>query len=208
MTKRSQIIAITILSATTAAFSQSLAPTPPMGWNSWNCFAKDINEKQIKDIADIMVSSGMRDAGYEYLVLDDAWMDSIRDESGRLQADLEKFPSGMKAIGDYIHSKGLKFGIYECRGYLTCQQLPGSFEHEEIDMQTFADWGVDYIKLDACFAERNGKYRIIHRMDPLFRVSIVILINPFSDFLKDIFASGSSHLTFSGVYPLTATVIT
>jgi hypothetical protein len=128
-----------------------------MGWNSWNCFQSDIDEQKIKDIADAMVSSGMRDAGYEYLVLDDAWMDSTRDGNGRLQADPRKFPSGMKAIGDYIHGKGLKYGIYQCRGYLTCQQLPGSFEHEEIDMQTFADWGVDYIKLDACFAERNGR---------------------------------------------------
>ena len=134
-----------------------LALTPPMGWNSWNIFQSDINEQKIKEIADAMVSSGMRDAGYEYLVLDDAWMDSTRDENGRLQADPRKFPGGMKAIGDYIHSKGLKFGIYECRGYLTCQQLPGSFEYEEIDMQTFADWGVDYIKLDACFAEKNGR---------------------------------------------------
>lgn len=137
--------------------AQILAPTPPMGWNSWNCFAADINEQLIKEIADAMVYSGMRDAGYKYLVLDDGWMAKERGENGRLQPDPEKFPNGMKAIGDYIHSKGLKFGIYECRGYLTCQQLPGSFEHEEIDMMTFAEWGVDYIKLDACFAEKNGR---------------------------------------------------
>ncbi len=137
--------------------SQILAPTPPMGWNSWNCFEQNINEQLIKEIADAMVSSGMRDAGYEYLVLDDGWMAAERDENGRLQADPEKFPGGMKAIGDYIHSKGLKYGIYECRGYLTCQRLPGSFEHEDIDMATFAEWGVDYIKLDACYAEKNGR---------------------------------------------------
>lgn len=137
--------------------SQILAPTPPMGWNSWNCFQEKINEQQIREIADAMVSSGMRDAGYEYLVLDDGWMAKERDENGDLQADPEKFPSGMKAIGDYIHSKGLKYGIYECRGYLTCQKLPGSFEHEEADMAKFAEWGVDYIKLDACYAEKNGR---------------------------------------------------
>ncbi len=134
-----------------------LAPTPPMGWNSWNIFAKDINEVNIKAAADAMVASGMRDGGYQYLVLDDAWMASERDENGALQADPVKFPRGMKDIGDYIHSKGLKFGIYEDRAYRTCQSLPGSFGHEQIDMATFAAWGVDYIKMDSCSAEGNGR---------------------------------------------------
>ncbi len=134
-----------------------LALTPPMGWNSWNFFAKDINEVNIKATADAMVASGMRDAGYEYLVLDDAWMAPEREENGALQADPNKFPKGMKDIGDYIHNKGLKFGIYEDRAYRTCQSLPGSFEHEQIDMATFAAWGVDYIKLDSCSAEHNGR---------------------------------------------------
>jgi hypothetical protein len=137
--------------------NQGLALTPPMGWNSWNAFEKDIDEDKIKSIADAMVSSGMRDAGYIYLVLDDAWLASERDENGVLMADPNKFPSGMQAIGDYIHSRGLKYGIYQDRGKWTCQQLPGSFEHEQIDMQTFAAWGVDYIKLDSCFAESNGR---------------------------------------------------
>tara|TARA_R100001369_G_scaffold92100_3_gene135479 strand:- start:5815 stop:8427 length:2613 start_codon:yes stop_codon:yes gene_type:complete len=137
--------------------SKYLTPTPPMGWNSWNAFEKDIDENKIKEIADIMVSSGMRDAGYKYLVLDDAWMASERNEKGQLVADSIKFPGGMKAVGDYIHSKGLKYGIYECRGDLTCQNLPGSFEHEQTDMDSFAEWGVDYIKLDACFARKNGR---------------------------------------------------
>jgi hypothetical protein len=134
-----------------------LAQTPPMGWNSWNFFAKEIDEVKIKAVADAMVSSGMRDAGYEYLVLDDAWMAAKRDKNDALQADPDKFPKGMKEIGDYIHSKGLKFGIYEDRAYRTCQSLPGSFEHEEIDMATFAAWGVDYIKMDSCSAEGNGR---------------------------------------------------
>jgi len=134
-----------------------LALTPPMGWNSWNAFEKDIDEDKIRAIADAMVSSGMREAGYTYLVLDDAWMAKERDEDGRLAADPKKFPGGMKAIGDYIHSKGLKYGIYQDRGKWTCQQLPGSFGHERIDMETFAEWGVDYIKLDSCFAESNGR---------------------------------------------------
>jgi len=143
----------------TAAYPEYayLALTPPMGWNSWNFFAKDINEVNIKATADAMAASGMRDAGYEYLVLDDAWMAPKRDENGALQADPNKFPKGMKEVGDYIHSKGLKFGIYEDRAYRTCQSLPGSFEHEQIDMATFAAWGVDYIKLDSCSAEGNGR---------------------------------------------------
>lgn len=135
-----------------------LAQTPPMGWNSWNAFETDIDEQKIRAIADAMVSSGMRDAGYVYLVLDDGWMAKKRDKDGRLVADPKKFPSGMKSIGDYLHSKGLKFGIYEDRGKWTCQQLPGSFRHEKIDMETFASWGVDYIKMDSCFAESNGRF--------------------------------------------------
>ena len=90
-------------------------------------------------------------------MLDDAWMAAERDAEGRLQADPEKFPSGMKALGDYIHGKGLKYGIYQDRGVMTCQKLPGSLGHEEIDMKTFAEWGVDYIKMDSCYAEKNGR---------------------------------------------------
>lgn len=146
-----------MLSAKLSAQNGNLALTPPMGWNSWNAYEAKIDETKIKAIADVMVSSGMRDAGYTYLVLDDGWMAKDRDSAGNLVADPEKFPAGMKAIGDYIHSKGLKFGIYECRGYLTCQRLPGSFQHEQADMNSFASWGVDYIKLDACYAEKNGR---------------------------------------------------
>jgi alpha-galactosidase len=150
--------ALGILSAPAYVDAQDtgLALTPPMGWNSWNAFEAKIDEEKIRQIADLMVSSGMRDAGYTYLVLDDGWMAKERDSAGNLQADPVKFPSGMKAIGDYIHSKGLKYGIYECRGIKTCQGLPGSFKHEQADMTSFASWGVDYIKLDACYAEKNG----------------------------------------------------
>jgi len=135
----------------------ALAPTPPMGWNSWNCFHEDINETQIREIADRMVDSGMRDAGYRLLVLDDAWMAAERDKDGCLQADPKKFPSGMKALGEYLHGKGLKYGIYQDRGTMTCQKLPGSLGHEDVDMQTFADWGVDFVKMDSCYAEKNGR---------------------------------------------------
>jgi len=137
--------------------ADALALTPPMGWNSWNAFGPDIDEQKIRQIADAMVDSGMRDAGYTYLVIDDGWMAPARDSNGNLVSDPNKFPSGIKALADYVHSKGLKFGIYEDRGHLTCQQLPGSFQHEQADINTFASWGVDYIKMDSCFAELNGR---------------------------------------------------
>ena len=140
-----------------AADDELLAARPPMGWNSWNAFEKDIDEKKLREIADAMVTSGMRDAGYESLVIDDAWMAPERDGNDRLVGDPDRFPSGMKAMGDYIHSKGLKFGIYQDRADLTCQGLPGSLGYEHIDMATFAEWGVDYIKLDSCHAERNRR---------------------------------------------------
>lgn len=134
-----------------------LAALPPMGWNSWNIFHGDIDEEKIRGIADKMVETGMRDAGYTYLVLDDGWMADKRSSGGNLLADPNKFPSGMKSLGEYIHSKGLKYGIYQDRGHSTCMRLPGSFGHEQMDMDTFAEWGVDYIKLDSCYAEINGR---------------------------------------------------
>ena len=127
-----------------------LAQTPPMGWNSWNTFGHRINEQVIRDTADAMVEKGLRDAGYEYVVIDDCWALRDRDENGKLVADPTKFPSGMKALADYVHSKGLKFGIYSCAGYRTCADYPGSFDHEFEDAETFAEWGVDFLKYDYC----------------------------------------------------------
>ena len=122
-----------------------LAKTPPMGWNSWNTFGENISEALIKETADAMVSTGLRDAGYEYLVIDDCWSLRERDENGRMVVDPEKFPSGMKALADYVHSKGLKFGMYSCAGTHTCAGFPGSLDYEFIDAKTFAEWGVDYL---------------------------------------------------------------
>ena len=134
--------------------------TPPMGWNSWNTFAANINEQLIFETADRMVDSGLRDLGYEYLVIDDCWSLRERDENGRLIPDPEKFPHGMKAVADYVHSKGLKFGMYSCAGNLTCAAYPGSFEHEFVDAATFAEWGVDYLKYDYCYKSDiiHGRY--------------------------------------------------
>jgi alpha-galactosidase len=136
---------------------ENLAQTPPMGWNSWNKFQTEINEQLIKETADVMVSSGMRDAGYIYLVLDDGWMASARDEkTGNLVADPKKFPHGMKAIADYIHSKGLKFGIYNCAGTKTCQGLPGTRGYEYQDARLYASWDVDYLKFDWCNSDKQN----------------------------------------------------
>ena len=133
---------------------------PPMGWNSWNTFGADINENLIRETVDSMVASGLKDYGYEYVVIDDCWSLKQRDDKGRLVADPEKFPNGMKAVGDYIHEKGMKFGMYSCAGNLTCAGYPGSFEHEFTDAETFASWGVDYLKYDYCYHSPiiAGKY--------------------------------------------------
>ncbi|MEJ2054557.1 MAG: glycoside hydrolase family 27 protein [Calditrichaceae bacterium] len=130
----------------------SPALTPPMGWNTWNTFACDINEQLIHDAVDAIVASGMKDAGYTYVNLDDCWHGQ-RDSLGFIHPDPEKFPSGMKALGDYIHSKGLKFGIYSDAGWKTCGGRPGSRGHEFQDAMQYAKWGVDYLKYDWCYTE-------------------------------------------------------
>jgi alpha-galactosidase len=139
----------------------SPALTPPLGWNSWNSFAcAGVNETVIRQATDTMVSSGMRDAGYQYVVVDDCWFDPQRDPQGNLRAHPTKFPSGMKALGDYIHSRGLKFGIYQVPVERTCAQRggahpgsTGSMGHEVQDARSFASWGVDYLKYDWCSPE-------------------------------------------------------
>ena len=129
-----------------------LAMTPPMGWNPWNHFRRSIDDKAVRETADAMVSSGMRDAGYRYVILDGGW-EGGRDTRGEIFADPTRFPD-MKALGDYIHSKGLKFGIYSSPGRTICDgSEPGSLGHEEQDARTFASWGVDYLKYDVCAGE-------------------------------------------------------
>ncbi|PZE21067.1 NPCBM/NEW2 domain-containing protein [Paenibacillus xerothermodurans] len=134
------------------ALDNGLAETPPMGWNSWNKFGCNINENLIKEMADSMAASGMKEAGYEYVNIDDCWMAPTRDANGDLQADPDRFPNGIKALADYVHSKGLKLGIYEDAGTKTCKGLPGSYGHYEQDARKFAEWGVDYLKFDWCYA--------------------------------------------------------
>jgi alpha-galactosidase len=136
------------LSAASQKFDR-LAKSPPMGWNSWNKYQCDVSEDLILKMADAMAGSGMKDAGYEFIVIDDCWQVS-RDENGEIVADPERFPHGMKYVADYIHSKGLKFGIYSCAGKLTCQRRPGGLGHEYQDARTYAGYGVDYLKYDWC----------------------------------------------------------
>lgn len=131
---------------------EKLALTPPMGWNSWNKFACDVDENLIKETADALVSSGMKDAGFIYINIDDCWHGK-RDSLGFIQPDPKRFPSGMKALADYIHSKGLKFGIYSDAGWQTCGGRPGSRGYEFQDAMQYAKWGVDYLKYDWCNTE-------------------------------------------------------
>ncbi|MFI5188504.1 MAG: glycoside hydrolase family 27 protein [Chitinophagales bacterium] len=155
MIKKFSFLLLVFLS--TKLFAQKfegLALTPPMGWNSWNTFQTNISEQLVKDIADVMVSSGMKDAGYSYIVLDDGWMAMERDKkTGDLVPDPKKFPNGMKSLIDYVHSKGLKFGLYNCAGTKTCAGYPGTRGYEYQDARFYASLGIDYLKFDWCYTD-------------------------------------------------------
>lgn len=163
----SAFIALSCLTVYAQKFD-NLAKTPPMGWNSWNKYACDVSEKLIAGMADAMVSSGMKEAGYEYIVIDDCWQ-VARDENGEIVVDKDRFPNGMKHLVDYVHSKGLKFGIYSCAGTLTCQGRPGGRGHEYQDARTYAKWGVDFLKYDWCNSStQNAKASYSTMRDALF----------------------------------------
>lgn len=168
------LIVLSLLAIATFAYSQKddlpkpitqeefmkLAKTPPMGWNSWNSFHSEVSEKLLMETADAMVESGMKDAGYEYIIVDDCWQvkPNGRDADGNILWDTKKFPHGMKYVADYIHSKGLKFGIYSCAGAHTCCMYPGSKGYEYQDARFYASIGVDYLKYDFCYNDgRNSK---------------------------------------------------
>ena len=141
------LAAVAVLSASAIARSQQVAQTPPMGWNSWNYFARNVDDKGVRAAADMIVSTGMKDAGYIYVNIDDTW-EGKRDETGVLHTN-EKFPD-MKALADYVHSKGLKLGIYSGPGTKTCAGYEASLGHEEQDAKMYAEWGIDYLKYDLC----------------------------------------------------------
>ncbi|WP_018611700.1 glycoside hydrolase family 27 protein [Segetibacter koreensis] len=143
---------------------QNLALTPPMGWNSWNAFGENVNEQVIRETADAMVKSGLKNAGFSYVVIDDIWQGGRDSSTGMLYANPKKFPSGIKALADYVHSKGLKFGIYSDAGTKTCGEMPGSYGYEKKDARLFAEWGIDFLKYDYCFCpdfvSANNDYKM------------------------------------------------
>jgi alpha-galactosidase len=143
------VVSLLVAPSLLAAQDKLLAPTPPMGWNSWNKFGCNVSEDLIRQMADAMVKSGMKDAGYQYIVIDDCWQVQ-RDSSGNIVPDAKNFPSGIKALADYVHSRGLKFGIYSDAGSMTCAKRPGSLGHEYQDALKYAAWDVDYLKYDWC----------------------------------------------------------
>jgi alpha-galactosidase len=161
------VLAASVLAATTAGAqkSEGLALTPPMGWNSWNHIGCEVNEAVVRETADAMVASGMRDVGYVYLNIDDCWHGE-RDADGFIRPDPERFPSGMKALADYVHSKGLRLGLYSDAGWTTCGGRPGSRGFEFQDALSYARWGIDYLKYDWCATDglkAEGAYRTMGR---------------------------------------------
>lgn len=156
------LVVIMVLAGTTASEKPSagalprayngLAVTPPMGWNNYNAYGLEVTDALVRRTADAMVSSGMREAGYVYVNIDDGWMAGSRDAAGNLRPDPAAFPHGIAALADYVHARGLKLGIYADAGLRTCGGLPGSLGHERADAASFAAWGVDYLKYDNCYA--------------------------------------------------------
>lgn len=153
------VVAVLATAAPQSAIAQSrltsaprLAALPPMGFNTWNKFGCNVSDRLIRETADAIVATGMKDAGYRYVVIDDCWQVS-RDARGTITADAERFPRGVKDLADYVHSKGLSFGMYTDLGPKTCAGRPGSYGHEAQDARTYAGWGVDYIKVDWCHAD-------------------------------------------------------
>ena len=156
LTLNAALLALAILqfarpgAAQTGRMGDGLALTPPMGFNTWNKFGCNVSEELMKGVADAMVSSGMREAGYQYVVIDDCWQVARDSATGRIVADPQRFPNGMRTLADYLHARGLKFGLYTDAGRRTCEGRPGSYRSYEIDARTYADWGVDYTKVDWC----------------------------------------------------------
>ena len=210
MAKRLALVAaFIILFATESSHAKKycVAPTPPMGWNTWNACSHNIDEKLIMGIADAMVASGMKDAGYQYVVIDDVWhkgrtpakgwefmgTETVegRDSNGVLIPDPNKFPHGLKYVADYVHSKGLKFGLYTVPGVRTCAGCTGSEGFEQLDLETFASWGVDYIKLDGCGVQGDTrevltKWRtLIDQLNRPIVLSTNLGVNDFNPELAD-----------------------
>lgn len=155
-------------SAKARALENGLARTPPMGWNSWNLKVGPISAAEVRRITDAIVSTGMRELGYQYVVIDDCWSEHERDAEGRLVPAQALFPEGMKAVADYVHKQGLKFGMYATPTTITCCRHPGSYRHERQDAQAFAAWGVDFLKYDWCGVQ-SGEQGKVNKVDLIQR---------------------------------------
>lgn len=158
-------------STVTVSPDPMLCATPPMGFNTWNTFQTRIDEKLIMQTADAMIANGMHDAGYIYVNLDDGWSEKERDANGNLVPDHIRFPHGMKYLGDYLHSHGFKFGIYNCAGTQTCAGYPGGRNHEYQDAKTYASWGVDYLKYDWCHSEGLDAPTVYRKMSDALKAT-------------------------------------
>lgn len=179
-----------------AADGPDLARTPPMGWNTWNRFGCNVSEKLIRGAADALVTTGMRDAGYAYVVIDDCWQVG-RDAAGRIMADPVHFPAGIKPLADALHAKGLKLGIYSDAGTLTCAKRPGSRDHEIEDARTYAAWGVDYLKYDWCNTQGQDTRDAYAKMGQALRTTgrpIVFSICEWGSSRPWTWAAGIGHL--------------
>ena len=191
-----RLLALALLPAAAASAGERLALTPPMGWNSWNKFSCNVSEQLIRETADALVSSGMRDAGYRYVVIDDCWQ-GTRGADGRILPDPQRFPSGMKALADYVHGRGLKFGLYSDAGTKTCGGRPASKGYEETDARTYAEWGVDYLKYDWCNTEGMDARDAYARMARLLRATgrdIVFSVCEWGQSRPWLWAAGIGHL--------------
>lgn len=184
------LLFVGLISITANAQNKPITTTPPMGWMSWFPFIDKIDEKVIMETADALVKSGLRDAGYKLLQLDDGWMAAKRDKEGRQYADTSRFPHGMKYLADYVHARGLKIGIYSSNGKQTCAGYPGSYNNEELDAKTYAAWGIDYLKYDACGEKEKHTDRELHtRMSNALKATGRPIM-----FEICIFSSGTTHL--------------
>jgi alpha-galactosidase len=191
-----------VISMVQAQKFKSYLPTPPMGWNSWNAYQEDISEKKIIETVDAFISTGLKDAGYTYINIDDGWAIE-RDLNGNIVPDPKKFPRGMKFLADYIHSKGLKFGIYTAPGERTCAKFVGSLGFEQKDVEAYAAWGVDYIKLDGCGAKESREVICKKWREALDKVSRPIVLSVHLGYDDVEFFSNYANLwrTTNDVYP-------
>ncbi|MFN8093269.1 MAG: alpha-galactosidase [Vicinamibacteria bacterium] len=164
------LLAALLAAAASSRAADGLALRPPMGWNSWNKFGCNVSESLVRGAADALVATGMKAAGYEYVVIDDCWQVGRADD-GSIVVDKDRFPSGIRALADYVHSKGLKFGLYSDAGTKTCAGRPGSKDHEAQDARTYAAWGVDYLKYDWCSSEGQDQKDSYMKMSRALRAS-------------------------------------